>query len=177
MCPLPTTNLTLRCICHSATWLGASGPQGFVDTQSAFLYRGNDNQGAGGEPPVNIDVQRSTNISFVSCGFSHLGAVYALGADGGSQSVIVSNSTFTDCSGGGIKLGSSGERGVPQPQNNVSMPAEAQDRGFLVSDNLLTGIPVEYSGANPIFAGYVADTLIDHNTIHDSTYSGICLGW
>jgi hypothetical protein len=22
-----------------ATWLGASGPQGFVDTQSAFLYR------------------------------------------------------------------------------------------------------------------------------------------
>ena len=162
---------------HSATWLGASGPQGFVDTQSAFLYRGNNNPGAGGEPPVNIDVQRSTNISFVSCGFSHLGAVYALGADGGSQSVIVSNSTFTDCSGGGIKLGSSGERGVPQPQNNASMPAEAQDRGFLVSDNLLSGIPVEYSGANPIFAGYVADTSIDHNTIHDSTYSGICLGW
>ena len=46
-----------------------------------------------------------------------------------------------------------------------------------MSDNLFSGIPVEYSGANPIFAGYVADTLIDHNTIHDSTYSGICLGW
>jgi hypothetical protein len=87
------------------------------------------------------------------------------------------NSTFSDISGGGIKLGYSGERGVTQPQNNESMSPEQQDRGFIVSDNLFAGIPVEYSGANPIFAAYVADTSIDHNSIHDSTYSGICLGW
>ena len=61
-----------------ATWLGASGPQGFVDTQSAFLYRGNNNMQAGGEPPVNVRVQTSQNITFVGCGFAHLGAVYAL---------------------------------------------------------------------------------------------------
>ena len=67
--------------------------------------------------------------------------MYALGADGGSQDVIVSNSSFTDISGGGIKLGFSGERGVPQPQNNESMPVELQDRGFLISDNLMLGIP------------------------------------
>ena len=79
--------------------------------------------------------------------------MYALGADGGSQDVIVSNSSFTDISGGGIKLGFSGERGVPQPQNNESMPVELQDRGFLISDNLMLGIPIEFSGANPIFAG------------------------
>ena len=87
------------------------------------------------------------------------------------------NSTFLDISGGGIKLGYSGERGVIQPQNNESMSPEHQDRGFILSDNLFSGIPVEYSGANPIFAAYVADTSIDHNSIHDSTYSGICLGW
>ena len=46
-----------------------------------------------------------------------------------------------------------------------------------LKDNLLTGIPAEYSGANPIFAGYVADTDLVHNTIHDSRYSGICVGW
>ena len=68
-----------------------------------------------------------------------------------TQSIIVSNSTFVDCSGGGVKLGSSGERGAPAP--NVSLPVEKQDRGFLLSDNLLKGIPAEYSSANPFFAG------------------------
>jgi hypothetical protein len=155
-----------------ATWLGTQTQQGFVDTQSAFLYRGNNNPDAGGEPPVNIRVQKSQNISFVGCRFQHLGGVYALGVDGGSQDVIVFNSTFLDISGGGLKLGYSGERGILQPQNNESMPVEEQDRGFLVSDNIFSGIPVEYSGANPIFAAYVADTLIDHNRIHDSSYSG-----
>lgn len=48
---------------------------------------------------------------------------------------------------------------------------------YLVTDCEFVGIPTEYSGANPIFAGYVADTSLVHNTIHDSRYSGICAGW
>ena len=28
----------------------------------------------------------------------------------------------------------------------------------------------EYSSANPIFVGYVADTFLVHNTIHDTMY-------
>ena len=28
-----------------------------------------------------------------------------------------------------------------------------------------------------IFVGYVADTYLVHNTIHDTKYSGICAGW
>ena len=38
-------------------------------------------------------------------------------------------------------------------------------------------MPREYSGANPIFAGYVADTMLAHNTISHSSYSAICAGW
>ena len=130
-----------------ATWAGASGPKGFVDTQSAYLYQE-------GEPPVNVQLHHCTNISFTSCSFEHLGAVYAIGANEASQSVAVSNCTFTDVSGGGVKLGSVGERGDPAPVATLA-PA-LQDRGFLVSDNLFQGIPVEYSGANPVFAGCVA---------------------
>ena len=33
---------------------------------------------------------------------------------------------YNGVQGGGIKLGVSGERGVPQPQNNESMPPELQ---------------------------------------------------
>jgi hypothetical protein len=151
-----------------ATWLGASEATGYIDTQSAYLCQQ-------GEPPVNVHVEKSHNITFDSCGFEHLGGVYALGADGASQNVVVSNCTFTDISGGGVKLGKSGERGAPAPA--VDTPTAEQDRGFLVQDSLFVGIPAEYSGANPIFAAYVADTTLAHNTIHDSRYSGVCIGW
>jgi hypothetical protein len=92
--------------------------------------------------------------------FQHLGGVYAFGADGASQSIVVSNCTFLDVSGGGVKLGKSGERGAPAPAVNTSV--KEQDRGFLVQDSLFRGIPAEYSGANPIFAAYVADTTLAH---------------
>ena len=168
---------------------------------------------------LKVKVTASTNIKFSGCTFQHLGGVYALGADQGSQSIVVVNSTFTDVSGGGVraqksfpfpnpqtlffflkkkkknlehhfliesssssfccfffarpskkvKLGSSGERGAAAPA--VTTPPSDQDRGFYIADNLLTGIPAEYSGANPIFAGYVADTALVHNTIHDSRRS------
>jgi hypothetical protein len=84
------------------TWLGASESTGYIDTQSAYLCQQ-------GEPPVNVHVAQSRNISFDGCSFEHLGGVYALGADGGSSSVIVHNCSFRDISGGGVKLGSSGE--------------------------------------------------------------------
>ena len=153
---------------HFATWSGSSGNAGYVDIQSGYLCQQ-------GEPPVNVHVVSSTNVTFSACDFRHLGAVYALGAHSASQDVIVSNCTFTDCSGGAIKLGDVGERGAPGPA--VDLPVALQDRGFMVSDNLIYNLPREYSSANPIFAGYVADTSLTHNTIRNSTYSAICAGW
>lgn len=131
---------------HFATWSGSSGQQGYVDIQSAYLCQQ-------GEPPVNVHVWESTNVTFTGCDFKHLGGVYALGAHNATQGVVISNCSFTDCSGGAIKLGNVGERGAPGPA--VDLPVELQDRGFLVSDNLMHNLPTEYSGANPIFAGYV----------------------
>jgi hypothetical protein len=128
-----------------------------------------------GESPVNVLVEKSRNITFTGCSFRHLGGVYALGANGGSQDVIVSNSSFSDVSGGGVKLGSAGERGAKAP--NVTLDPSLQDRGFLVSDNTMHGIPNEYNGANQIFAAYVADTHLVHNSLSEASYSAICAGW
>ena len=140
-----------------ATWLGSSGPMGFVDTQSAFIYGGGHNEAwggdtTGGEPPVNLHVVKSQKVKFSGCSFSHLGAVYALGGDGGSQDLVVFNSSFADfnssfadCSGGGIKLGYSGERSLKSTAHNVTLDPSLQDRGFLISDNTMEGIPCEYT--------------------------------
>jgi len=151
---------------HYATWI--PGPAGFVDTQAGFLYRE-------GEPPANIRVQTGRNITFSNCDFNHLGAVYGLVIDGASQNVTVSNCTFTDISGGAVKLGDVGERGHHAP--DINTPAEKQDAGFLVEDNWIHDIPTEYHGAIPIFAGYVADVILQYNTIERCSYSGISVGW
>ena len=62
--------------------------------------------------------------------FQHLGGVYALGADGASQSVIVSNCTFLDVSGGGVKLGKSGER-IVFVENAETGVMEAKSAGYV----------------------------------------------
>ena len=104
-----TSNVTWSGVEFSyATWLGASGPKGYVDTQSAYLCMD-------GEPPVNVHVWNSTGVSFSRCTFQHLGGVYAIGSHNASQGTIVSNCTFTDVSGGAVKLGNVGERGAPAP--------------------------------------------------------------
>ena len=41
----------------------------YVDTQSGYLC-------ADGEPPTNIAIKASTNITVIRCTFNHLGAVY-----------------------------------------------------------------------------------------------------
>lgn len=64
---------------------------------------------------LKVKVTASTNIKFSGCTFQHLGGVYALGADQGSQSIVVVNSTFTDVSGGGVRAQKSFP--FPNPQN------------------------------------------------------------
>ena len=113
-------------------------PEGYIDTQSGYQCQAVANS-KDGEPATNIAISKSTNVHVVNCSFSHLGAVYALGADGASQSVIVSNNEFHDLSGGSLKLGKSGERGAPAP--DPATPVPQQDRGYLVADNLMTASP------------------------------------
>ena len=99
---------------------------------------------------LQLDLERNGSdwpVCFVpcsvdSCTFSHLGGVYALGADGASQSIIISNSTFFDLSGGGVKLGKSGERGAAPP--DPATPVAQQDRGYLVQDNHFYSNTQEY---------------------------------
>jgi hypothetical protein len=41
----------------------------------------------------------------------------------------------------------------------------------------MDSIAVEYAGGAAIFAGYVANATIRHNTISNTGYTGISLGW
>ena len=83
-----------------AVWNQASGPVGFVDIQSAQIFNGSVRAAS------TLQLSAVRNVTFSSCNFRHLGGVYAITAEGGSQGVTVENCTFSDLSGGGVKFGS-----------------------------------------------------------------------
>lgn len=104
------------------------------------------------------------------------GSIYAVSANQASQGVSVLGSLFTDIAGGAIHIGSSGFPHwliAPDP----STPLEQQDRAFHIADNHMHDIPTVFHGAIAgVFAGYVADSMIEHNTIERASYTGISKG-
>ena len=106
-----------------------------------------------------------------------MGGIYALSANQASQRVSVTGSVFADVSGGAIHIGSSGFPHwliAPSPDT----PPNDQDSQFHIADNLMHNIPVEFHGAIAgVFAGYVSNSTIEHNTITNASYTGISVGW
>lgn len=68
-------------------------------------------------------------MTFNQCHFEHLGGIYALSALGGSQHVTIANSSFTDVSGGGIHIGSSGSRWTTGPKADVAISRQTSQSG------------------------------------------------
>ena len=166
-----------------ATWMQPEQPDGFSEEQSGYYIAG-QNAWAGeglchtvsnGSCPFggwhkesgSVQFADDQNISFSGDQFIHLGGA-ALNLDNGSQNDSVEGSVFTDISGNGIELG------------NVNKPmatGSEQTTGDTISDNYLYGFPVEFHGGVPIVAGYVSDTTIAHNDVHDTPWAAISLGW
>jgi hypothetical protein len=164
-----------------ATWLAPSSGESYVDMQSgaclvgtappsgfdARLHAGNT--GAHWRPtPGNVRFFGSHDIIFSNCTFTHLGA-FGLDFRNGTQNVSVSRCHFTDTSAGGISMGQFDDYEEKDPSK--------MNRNFSVTDNSFHDIPVEYLTTQPIFAGYIRDSVIQHNTIVNSSFGGISLGW
>ena len=86
----------------------------------------------------------------------HLGA-YATSAAGGSQGISWRGCVFQDVSAGSHMLGD-----VTDAVLNETDPTK-WDREMLVEDCKILNIPVEYTGATGLFAGYVQSLTVQHN--------------
>lgn len=174
------------------TWNQASAGDGYVEIQSAVYActpgapdcgpniggaRGGTSAAAaslptgGGEPPGNVRIAGCSDVSFQGCNFSHLGGAYALAVAGASHRVSVSRCAFSDLSGGFLRLGSVSEAGPTKPDPDL------WNTELVASDNVATGIGLEYAGAASLFAGYLFSSTLAHNSISDAAYSGISVGW
>ena len=164
-----------------ATWLAPSSGDAFVDMQSGACLTGAHppagagvsselgNNGAYWRPtPGTVRFFGSHDLAFNNCTFTHLGA-FGLDFRNGTQNVSVSRCTFTDTSAGGISMG--------QFDDYEQQDRKQWNYNFTIADNVLFDMPVEYVTTQPIFAGYIASSVIEHNHIYNSQFSGISIGW
>jgi len=157
-----------------ASWWQPNTPNGYVESQSSVFMCTSATPGCDGgsmEPRGSVKIAGSSNMAFVNCTFQHMGGAYALSIDQGSQACSVSGCTFSDLSGGFLKMGSVDASFAGAA--NTSM----WDAHSVVEDNVVQGAALEYAGAAAFFGGYLYDFQLRHNTINDTGYSGVSVGW
>lgn len=135
-----------------------------------------DNQGWLGRADAAVELRYTEDIDFEQCRFEHLGGSgldYVVACRRGTTT----GCTFTDIAMNGYVCGSFSPEGL-----ETHLPYQPTD-----FREVCTGQTVEHSdfydvtnedwGCVAICAGYVSGINIDHNTIHDVSYTGISLGW
>ncbi|MFE6887809.1 right-handed parallel beta-helix repeat-containing protein [Streptomyces sp. NPDC057694] len=135
------------------TLTGATGP---VDHAGRFYTK----------PAAALTVRGGRHVTVTGARFEHLGGAGVI-FEKGTQDSTLTRSAFTDLSSGAAYIGDTDPRpaaGLAGERNTVSY-------------NTIRRIGVEYSDAVGIWAGYEAGLTVDHNTIEDTPYSGISVGW
>jgi hypothetical protein len=156
-----------------ATWMGPSGPNGFSEVQANYLVWGGGDPTAGNaeflwhQTPANVSLTYAQNVHFVNSAFVHLGAA-GLALGNGAQQCLVQGNVFTDISGNGIALGNVDMR---------SATGNDQTLGNTIADNHVFDVAVEFHGGVGIDVGYAASSMIVHNQIDHTPYTGISIGW
>ena len=187
----PVSNVKLEGICFAhATWLRPT-TLGHVPLQAgmplieAYKLRPQmerhdnhklDNQGWLGRAHAAVEINWGENISFEACNFNHLGGSgldYRTGCKKGS----VSKCDFTDIAMNGLVVGSFSPEGLETHRPYQPADLREQCTGLVVEQSEFYDVTNEDWGCVAICAGYVADISIEHNTIHDISYTGISLGW
>ena len=187
----PVRNIYIKGVTFShTTWMRPS-MQGHVPLQAGMylteayklrpqIDRPNnhklDNQGWLGRADAAVEISWGENIRFEGCTFCHLGGSgldYITGCKGGS----VSGCTFSDIAMNGYVCGSFSPAGL-----ETHLPYQPTDfrevcTSQTVEQSEFEDVTNEDWGCVAICAGYVSGITIEHNTIHNVSYTGISLGW
>ena len=187
----PVRNVTIKGVTFShTTWMRPS-EKGHVPLQAGMylteayklrpqIDRPNnhklDNQGWLGRANAAVELRYTENVSFNACRFEHLGGSgldYVFACHRGTTT----NCTFTDIAMNGYVCGSFSPEGLEThlPYNPTDFREVCTKQE--VTNCEFSNVSNEDWGCVAIAAGYVSGINIEHNTIHDVSYTGISLGW
>ena len=146
-------------------WQGANTASGYLTMQADELYV------AGGNPAIEIPAavafDGGQHIIVAESKFEQLGTAGLFFGIGSNDNLIFHNS-FSDISASAIQVA-----GIM----NQAATTTNGTKNTTIQDNSISNIGQEYFGSSAIFQGYAAYTVIDHNQLHDTPYTGISDGW
>jgi hypothetical protein len=112
--------------------------------------------------PGMVQIDNANNLRFEHDTFRNSGAHGLVMVNNTFNNIVIGN-VFTDLAGGGIYINSF-----------IGSGTSSNDS---ISNNLIENVGQNYTDCVPILAANVANTIIIHNLIHNSPYTGISLGW
>lgn len=135
-----------------------------------------DNQDWLGRPAAAVELNYASRAVFDGCHFRYLGGD-GLDFVEGCKDGAVLNCKFEDIAMNGLVCGSFSPEGL-----ETHLPYQPQDMrevcsGLQVKNCEFSDVTNEEWGTCAIALGYVNRTNIEHNYIHDVSYSGISMGW
>lgn len=139
-------------------------------------WRSLDNQAWILRPPAAVTVAGAQHVTFTRCRFEHTGAS-GLDLAGAVTDATVTGCVFRDIGINGLVAGAFGEGGF-----ETHLPWNPADQRLVcarlrLTNNRLADCANEDWGGVALIAGFVRETTIEHNTITDTSYTGISLGW
>lgn len=135
-----------------------------------------DNQAWIGRPAAAVQVNYANNTSFTNCSFEHLAST-GLDYNKGVHANEVSGNLFKDIGGTAILAGVFADEA-----KEIHLTYQPKDErevcdSMSISNNLVTDAANEDWSCVSIGAGYVRNTVIEHNEVENVSYSGISVGW
>lgn len=155
----PVENVQVRGLEFTHTGWDGPSSSGLVASQAVRPVYGS-------AIPEAVHVQYAQNIRFNGNTFQQLASEAISFTVGVKNSRIVGN-TFAAIGANAVVLD---ERGVKNPS------ATDQTESVLVANNTFAGMGKTYDNGDAIVAYFVKDTVIEHNTISDTSYTAIQVG-
>lgn len=140
--------------------------------------------------PAAISFKYSNNIHFLNNTITHVGST-GLGFGVGSNNNRICNNQIEDVSGSGILLGDFEHIGNPclnpnlnpdtylnycTVNDNLLLHNHVLVKNNTIENNFINNIANEYLSCVGIDVAFATNTIIDHNTISNFTYTGISFG-
>lgn len=139
---------------------------GFAHTRYLTTEAGFSDNQAAVEVGATIEVDAARHISIDRCSFSNVSG-YGVWLRKSVSDSRISHSNFSHLGAGGIKIGVAKEK-IDEP-----VPTDRN----IVTDNRIDHTGLLFPGAVGIWLGQGHDNVVANNLIHDTTYTGISVGW
>ena len=120
--------------------------------------------------PAAVRVSAANHITFAGCTMRRFAAA-ALSMLNGAQSNLVEGCTISDVQGVGVIDGD------VQPANAAPTDARTEVNNNTYRRNAILNTGMRFADSPGMFFGYGAGTVVDHNTIARTGWSGMQVGW